>query len=549
MSEAQLLRPPAMLGRHLVETGRVTQDQLEQALAEQTRNPGLGLGEVLVEQGALDEAALLEALADLGYPVVDLATAPLAPEAAAAVPEAVARRFGVVPVSLEGETVVVASTHPGTRLATELTFLLGRPVRVVAASRRAIAEALDALYRLQVDLAAAHGHGGSAGFDAAAAVNEMLSQGLRARASDIHLEPQGEHLLVRYRIDGVLHDGQPLPGALAARVISRIKVLAGLNIVEKLQPQDGQIQMRVEDRDLDIRVSTIPSVKGEKAVLRLLERQRVFTLEKLGFRPHHLAQYRSLLDRPFGLMVVAGPTGAGKTSTLYATLQEVDTTHRNVITLEDPVEYVFPRITQVAVNPRAGISFATGLRAILRQDPDVIVVGETRDAETARIAVQASLTGHLVLTSLHANEALGAVYRLLDIGVEPYLLASALSGVVAQRLVRQVCSRCGQWQPLADPEAAFLARMGLPPLPGQRRGGGCPFCGQTGYSGRTGVYSILRVDAPLRRLIARAAPVGELAAAARAAGYTGLLAAGLELVQEGATTVAELMRVIGADLS
>lgn len=534
-----------MLGEYLVMSGLVSQEDLDRALKEQPRHPNLGLGELLVELGLLREEHLLAALRETGQEVVDLRRFHVPPEAVAALPEPLARRFQVAPVKMEGETLVVASARPGTRLAADLTFALGRPVRVITAARSAIAEALDVLYRLTADLAAPLREGGG-DQGVARTVELIIAQGIRSRASDIHLEPQGDHLRVRYRVDGVLHDATPLPGEQHNPIMARIKVLAGLNIVEKLQAQDGQIALKAEGQELDIRVNIMPTIKGEKAVLRLLTRQRLFTLEGLGMSPELLERYRSLTSRPYGMVVVAGPTGAGKTTTLYATIQEMDSTERNIITLEDPVEYAFPRITQIQVNPRAGITFASGLRASLRQDPDVIVVGEIRDGETAQIAVQAALTGHLVMTSLHATDALRSVYRLLDIGVEPYLLASALSGVVAQRLCRRTCSHCAAPAPLSGPEAAFLELQGIS-LEGQMAGSGCAYCNWTGFSGRVGIYSVLRVSEEARRLIARAAPVTELEPAVRADGYKSLLDAGLGLVKAGTTTVSELMRVIGAE--
>jgi len=415
----------------------------------------------------------------------------------------------------------------------------------VAAARAAIAEAVEAVYRLSADLMAPLRELGVEE-GVARLVDLIIAQGVRSRASDIHIEPQGDRVRIRYRVDGVLHDATPLPQDLLNPLITRIKVLAGLNIVEKLQPQDGQMVFREGDQELDIRVSVMPTIKGEKAVLRLLARQRLLTLENLGMDPATLERYRACAARSFGMVTVVGPTGTGKTTTLYATIQELDAVERNIVTLEDPVEYVFPQITQIQVNPRAGITFASGLRAILRQDPDVIVVGEIRDGETARIAVQAALTGHLVLTSLHATDALRGIYRLLDIGVEPYLLASALSGVVAQRLARRVCAHCAAPTPLGAAERAFLELAGGH-LEEQLAGRGCAYCAGTGYQGRVGIFSLLPVTEEIRRLIARAAPVTDLEPAARAAGYESLAEAGLRLVRSGITTVAELMRVIGAE--
>jgi type IV pilus assembly protein PilB len=377
-------------------------------------------------------------------------------------------------------------------------------------------------------------------------VQLIITQGLRDRASDIHIEPHDDRIRVRFRVDGALRDQLDLPGSIGPGVVSRIKVLADLNIVERRRSQDGQIRMQIEGRDVDIRVSTAAVVGGEKVVLRLLDKSRpLFALEQLGMPPELARRYAELLRTPYGMVICAGPTGSGKTTTLYGSLGQIDTPERNIMTIEDPVEYSYASINQIQINEAAGITFATGLKSILRQDPDVILVGEMRDAETARIAVQSALTGHFVLSSVHATDTATAVHRLLDMGIENFLVASSVSAVISQRLIRKICEQCREYYEPPAAEQAFLATAGSAvPIGGLIRGIGCTACAGTGYLERTGVYELMAVSEAIRELIVDRAPLVEIRKTARYEGMRTLQEEAARLVQAGVTTVPEVLRSI-----
>jgi type IV pilus assembly protein PilB len=377
-------------------------------------------------------------------------------------------------------------------------------------------------------------------------VKLLITQGLRDRASDIHVEPQEERILVRYRIDGALHDVLDLPGSMGPAIVSRIKILAGLNIVERRRAQDGQITTELEGRPVDIRVSTTAVVGGEKVVMRLLDKSRpLFKLEQLGMPEGMATRYGTLLRSPYGMVICAGPTGSGKTTTLYGSLGEINNPECNIMTIEDPVEYTFPRINQIQINEQAGVTFAGGLRSILRQDPDVILVGEVRDADTARIAVQSALTGHLVLSSLHATDTASALHRLIDMGIESFLVAASVTAVLSQRLVRRVCTYCSVPHQLTREESGFLMAVERDvPTSNLRMGAGCNFCANTGYLERIGVYELMPVTDSVRELVVDRASHDELRKMARSQGMSTLLEEAVRLIGEGVTTVAEVMRAI-----
>jgi type IV pilus assembly protein PilB len=380
-------------------------------------------------------------------------------------------------------------------------------------------------------------------------VQMIITQALRDRASDIHIEPSGERVRVRYRIDGALSDVLDLPGSIGPAMVSRLKILGGMNIVERRRPQDGQISMEVEGRPVDIRVASTAVVGGEKVVMRLLDKSRpLFRVEQLGMPAETADRYSTLIHAPYGMVICAGPTGGGKTTTLYASLGELNTPDRNIMTIEDPVEYTFDSINQIQINEQAGITFAGGLKSILRQDPDVILVGEIRDVDTARIAVQSALTGHLVLSSLHATESVSALYRLLDMGIESFLIASSVTAVVAQRLVRRNCPHCLEPHEPSAEELAFLGTVGgaggREPVEMFRHGAGCHFCAHTGYLERTGVYELLVVTDEVRELIVQRAPHDEMRKLALSQGMRTLQEQAVRLVRDGSTTVAEVMRSI-----
>ncbi len=351
-------------------------------------------------------------------------------------------------------------------------------------------------------------------------VGRILTQAMRDRASDVHIEPSELGIRVRYRIDGALKEVLTLPSSMGIGLISRIKIMAGMNIVERRRPQDGQLRTEIDGKEVDVRVATVATIWGEKCVMRLLDRTRsVLRLSELGMPPEAAETYSNFVRAPFGMVLCAGPTGSGKTTTLYATLTEISDDTRNVMTIEDPVEYVFPSINQIQTNEQAGLTFATGLRSILRQDPDVILVGEIRDVETARIAVQSALTGHLVLSSLHATDSVSALHRFLDMGIESFLVASSVIGIVGQRLVRRICPSCKASYTPTDAERAFYEESGGPEKRDFVRGEGCNFCSGTGYQERIGVYELLRITPEIKRLVVGWATQDELRQAGGTSGH------------------------------
>jgi type IV pilus assembly protein PilB len=494
---------------------------------------------------------------------VDLRTVTPEPAATALLDEATARELVAVPLSVRGGTVVVAVADPSAVVLDRLHAAIGRAVTPVLATRADILGTIGNSYRALTGIdtqirafeardalrkGAARTETSTANEDAPVVhvVSMMITQALRDRASDVHVEPQAERVRVRYRIDGVLHDVLDLPGSIGPALVSRIKILAGMNIVERRRSQDGQISMDVEDRAVDIRVSTTSVVGGEKVVLRLLDKSRpLFRLEQLGMPELMARSYAELLRSPYGMVICAGPTGSGKTTTLYGSLGEINTPERNIMTIEDPVEYTVPSINQIQINEQAGVTFAGGLKSILRQDPDVILVGEVRDAETARIAVQSALTGHFVLSSLHATDAASALHRLLDMGVEHFLIASSVTAVLSQRLVRRVCTHCREYYRPPDEELAFMAAIGgAEPSGGIVRGRGCNFCAHTGYLDRIGVYEMMPVTDGIRELVLRRASHRELHQLARREGMRTLQDEALRLVTAGVTNPAEVLRSI-----
>jgi type IV pilus assembly protein PilB len=459
--------------------------------------------------------------------------------------------------------VVVAVADPAPNVIKSLNEVIGKRVTVKVAAESDILRAIGNSYRAltgvgsQVKVFEAQDTVrretvrvetivGSDDAPVVQVVQLMITQGLRDRASDIHIEPQGDRVRVRYRVDGALHDVLDLPGSMGPALVSRVKILAGMNIVERRRSQDGQISMDVEGRAVDIRVATTAVIGGEKVVMRLLDKSRpLFKLEQLGM-PHDMnAKYSALLRSPYGMVICAGPTGSGKTTTLYGSLGEINSPDRNIMTIEDPVEYTFPSINQIQINEQAGITFAGGLKAILRQDPDVILVGEVRDVETARIAVQSALTGHFVLSSLHATDAASALHRLLDMGIEAFLVAASVTAVLSQRLVRRVCDYCREaYRPPAEERAFLRALDGQPPPDGFTRGGGCNFCAQTGYLDRIGVYEMMPVTDALRELVLDRASHGDIRKLARSEGMQTLQEEAVRLVETGVTNLAEVLRSI-----
>jgi type IV pilus assembly protein PilB len=549
------------LGELLVESQLIASSQLEEALLQQSAS-GKRLGELLVEQGAIDDFDLARVLARrLGLPLADLRQDAPEDDAIALVSESIARAHLAIPVrkTAEGLEVVMASPQDEVALD-EITHVAGIPVIPMIGPPSDIRRAIDKSYRAlagvgrHVDafLAAeaitartVEQSDTAADAPVVQVVNLIITQGVRDRASDIHIEPQESHVRIRYRIDGALHDVLALPANMGPSVISRVKVLASMDIVERRKPQDGQIAMEVEGRPLDIRVATTATIWGEKCVMRLLDKNRsLFRLGDLGMPEETHDRFSRLIRAPFGMVICSGPTGSGKTTTLYAALTEINNSESNIMTVEDPVEYVLPSINQIQIHDQSGVTFAGGLRGILRQDPDIILVGEMRDVETARIGIQSALTGHLVLTSLHGTDAAGALERFLDLGIEPFLVASSVVGVVGQRLVRRICRYCSvPYEPPLE-EIEFYRRLGGPEKDKFWHGEGCNFCLRTGFEDRIGVYELLVVTEEMRQLIARKARHDEIQELAISQGMRTLRDGGIQLVADDVTTISEVLRNI-----
>ena len=555
------------LGELLVGRGLVSEDQLRQALTTQTAS-GKRLGNILVELDLLGERALTDVLAEqLGLAVVDLSRTEIDPEVVALLEEDDARRLSALPTHRDGTRIEVAVADPLLEnLDTQLIELLGSLVRIKLAVRSDLEQALTRSYAPSADLGDAL-RMFEARLEARKAsqtpettvqnvvdenapvvkiVNVILEQAVHDRASDVHIEPMADTVRVRVRTDGALHQITTLPGSMGASLVSRIKVMSDMNIVERRRPQDGQMAVTVGNRDLDVRVSTMPTAFGEKCVMRILDKTRaVIQLRELGMSAETYERYYDLIRSPYGMMICAGPTGSGKTTTLYATLTAINNDEINVVTIEDPVEYVFPTINQIQINEPAGLTFASSLRSVLRQDPDAILVGEIRDVETARIATQAALTGHFVVSSLHATDATSALHRFMDMGIEPFLIASSLLGVVGQRLVRRVCEHCAEpYSPTPDELSFFERGGGSVDKTDFVSGVGCNFCGQTGYYDRLGIYEVLAVTDEMKELIVTDAPHSELRALAIAQGMTTLRDQAIRLVTENKSTIAEVLRTV-----
>jgi general secretion pathway protein E len=486
----------------------------------------------------------------------------------ATIPIGVAKKHKFVPIQMKGDTIVVATAHPlDLQTSDELRFMLKKKVRLVAAPEHEILRVINLLYDQEADNPQQVVQGLAAEDeedkllheleevedlldDASEApviklVNLFLSQAIRARASDIHIEPYQKEVNIRYRIDGVLYNMHTLPRRSQSAITSRVKIMAKLDIAEKRLPQDGRIMIKIADKDVDIRVSVIPTTFGERIVLRLLDKRSIFySLEEIGLSQDKLKVMNRLIRGANGIILVTGPTGSGKTTTLYAALDKINSPDKNIITIEDPVEYQLQGIGQIQINPKIGLTFANGLRSIVRQDPDVILVGEVRDLETAEISIHAALTGHLVFSTLHTNDASGAVTRLIDMGIEPFLVASSVVAIIAQRLVRVICPACkGPYKP----ERALLQELGLPPSRSNKRtfyrGSGCPECLGTGYRGRTGIYEILLVDDVIRGLVLKTSDSVTIKREGVNRGMTTLRDDGIRKALEGITTIEEVVRV------
>lgn len=555
------------MGDLLADAGVITHEQLQAALeAQRAPGPRRRLGETLIQLGFVDERDIAITLAEqLGLDTLDLSTLTIDAAVVRRLPQQLSERAGTVVVQqLSDGRYIIAVSDPTNVLALDdVRLTLGTDVLPIVAIESQIKDQLRRAWGLSAgggglsEMVSGIGEEiaeelGSAGVDDAPTVqlvNKILHEAVQLNASDIHVETQRDSLRVRFRIDGILRDVMTAPRKAAGAVLSRIKIVSGLDIAERRVPQDGRTQIVVNGARVDTRVSTLPSLHGEKAVIRILTRgDDVPSLDVLGFEPFQLEAFRRALHVPQGLVLITGPTGSGKTNTLYAGIGEILDPEKNIVTLEDPVEVQLPGITQVQVNNKAGMTFQAGLRSVLRQDPDIVLVGEVRDAETAELALKAALTGHLVLTTLHTNSAAAALTRLIDMGSDPFLVASSLSLAIAQRLVRRPCTQCAQ--PYV-PDAELLSLLGLraedlleaTPL----KGFGCADCGSTGYRGRTAVYEVLTVDAEMRRILIRDPSEDAVLAQAKLAGMQTLRGSALAKAMDGRTTFEEVLRVTTSD--
>ncbi|MCU1622837.1 MAG: type secretion system protein [Frankiales bacterium] len=560
------------IGEVLVDSGLLTALQLSDALSKQRDvlpgQPRPRLGTVVIELGHVTEAQVAEALATaLGLDLVDLGRTMVIPEHVRLLPRQVAERSNVLVLSKDGNRLKVATSDPTNVVALDDVKLYARAaeIEVVVATESQVREQLARAWSLSEDRGDVNtmfegidddlesndelAQGGTDAAPIVRLVDVILADAVRARASDVHVEPQAGELRIRYRVDGLLRDVMTVPKNATAAAVSRIKIVSGLDIAERRRPQDGRAKLTVDGFTVEARISTLPTLHGEKVVVRLLPRaENVPLLNKTGMTPMQLETLGSALIQSQGLVLITGPTGSGKTNTLYAAIQQVSTPDRNIVTLEDPVEVQVAGITQVQVHERSGMTFARGLRSVLRQDPDIVLVGEVRDHETAELALQASLTGHLVLTTLHTNDAVSAITRLVDMGVEPFLVASSLTLVVAQRLVRRPCASCAA-EYVPSPRTLSLLGLAAADLEGATptRGKGCGECGGTGYRGRTGIYEVLPVTAALRKVLLTTPTEAAIGAAAREHGMTTLRASALAAAHRGETTYEEVLRTTHVD--
>jgi general secretion pathway protein E len=556
-------------GQWLTATGLLSELELARA-EERRRSTGERLSDAVVHLGFSSAEEIARALARRHeLPYLGRDEFPTTPPFLRSLSPQYMRQYRFCPVSVDSGMLLIACADPSDPTSVDdLRGILGLDVRMAVATETAILEAIERYFgagstavQKVIETIRDEEEGLEGGsedvsslrdmaFDAPVVrlVNLLIENAVKSGASDIHIEPFEDNLRVRYRIDGVLFEAETPPRRLRAAVTSRIKIMAELNIAERRLPQDGRIRMSLEGRRLDIRVSTIPTIHGESVVMRLLDRAAILLpLERLGFDPRAQRQIERLITLPHGMLLVTGPTGSGKTTTLYAALDKINSPGKKIITIEDPVEYQLPGVNQIHVKPKIGLTFAAGLRHIVRQDPDVIMVGEIRDLETADIGIHAALTGHMVFSTLHTNDAPGALTRLLDMGVEPYLVASVLEGILAQRLVRLVCLAC---RLPAEPEPNELRAMGVgavPPGVTLYRGQGCADCRGTGYRGRTGIYELLRMTEEFRSATLRKTPGHEVRQRAIAAGMTTLRQNGWAKCCLGLTTVDEVLRVTHED--
>ena len=545
----------------LVEKAIITKEQFDKALDE-SRKKGMSVGKVIVRSGMITEEAYAQALSEaLDIPYVNLSNYIIDVETVRLIPETMANKYKAMPIFKIGNSLTVAMADPKDIMAIdELSRKAKCDIEATLATESSILNAIDQYYktassfddvvkdidkenRLQesrVEFDSKRLAEIAEEAPVIKLVNMVIMQAVKDRASDIHIEPEEDRLVIRFRIDGILHEMFSPPKHLEPALMSRIKVLSKMDIAEKRKPQDGRFDMKALDRDIDLRVSSFPTIYGENIVIRILDRGGiVFGLDKIGFSGLIQKEFERLIKYPHGIILVTGPTGSGKTTTLYSALSTIDSEEKNVITIEDPVEYHLGRIRQSQVNPKAGLTFATGLRSILRQDPDVIMVGEIRDKETAEISVQASLTGHLVLSTLHTNDAAGALSRLIDMQIEPFLISSSIIGILAQRLVRKICDKCKEEY---GPSEDIVKGLGIDQKKGFFKGKGCSACKNTGYRERIGIFELLIVNDRIRKLIVDKASSDIIKKIAIETGMKTLRDDGLDKVLKGVTTPEEVIK-------
>ncbi|MEA1940267.1 MAG: type II secretion system ATPase GspE, partial [Candidatus Caldatribacteriota bacterium] len=559
------------IGDILVKQGLITLQQLEDCLRIQKNGNNKKLGKILVENGYLSSDELhevLEFIYETKY--IELSNYIIDPEVIKIITEKIASQYHLIPISKNNGELTIAMSNPLDVHAIDFikNYTKTKKVNTLMASEEDISTAISNYYELgeyedilekfgtdvvlkeegeeEEDLQKLETLGKKAPI--IQLVNMIIVQGVKDRASDIHIEPNEMGLLIRFRIDGMLQDIRDLPNSIKSAIISRIKILSKMDIAERRLPQDGRFQIKFGSREVDLRVSSIPTVFGEKIVLRLLDKSKgLINLKQVGFLPKQLAVFKSIINKPHGIVLLTGPTGSGKSTTLYAVLNEINSKDKNIVTVEDPVEYKLNRISQIQIKPKINLTFANTLRSILRQDPDIIMVGEIRDAETAQIAVQAALTGHLVFSTLHTNDAAGALTRLIDMGVEPFLISSSIIGVLAQRLVRVVCEKCKEEYTPSEEVIRFINEERNENNNNLKlyRGKGCPYCRNTGYYGRTSIYELITIDEEIRSLILSKTSSSVIKEAALKKGMKTLLDSGIEKALSGITTMDEVMRVAG----
>lgn len=547
------------LGDLLVDAGCITTAQLEEALCKQ-KVTGKKIGEILIDDAILSEGDMIMALEkQLEIPYTDLSKIYIDPEVPRLINENLARRHILIPINKEKNKLIVAMADPLNIFARDdVNIATGMDIEPVISNRKEIFNAIDRYYgnqraekaieefKRQYDLKSINelldeNNDETNNAPVVRLINTLISQAVKLRASDIHIEPAEYKIRIRFRIDGELQEVMTPEKSAYSAILTRIKIMGKMDIAEKRLPQDGRVELAVDGKDIDMRLSTIPTVFGEKIVIRLLDRSNFLSSKsELGFNQHNLQLLDKLIKYPNGIILVTGPTGSGKSTTLYAVLKELNSPNRNIITIEDPVEYRLDGINQVQVNNKAGMSFASGLRSILRQDPDIIMIGEIRDSETAEIAVRASITGHLVLSTMHTNDAPSTVTRLVDMGIEPYLVSASVVGVVAQRLVRRVCPVCKEKYSATEFEKQMLGIASDVVL---YKGAGCSACSGTGYRGRTAIHEVMPVTRDIRSLIENRASIDDVRTASAANGTISLRESCKQLVLEGVTTAEEMIRV------